>query len=91
MEQRRKVGLNKVSWWGDIGVRIALAWMLQKKPVTSIIIGAKNNEQLIDNIASTLVKLSDEEMKKLDKVSELASEYPGWMVARQSEGRWPES
>ena len=71
--------------------RIALAWMLQKKPVISIIIGAENNEQLTDNIASTRVKLLDEEMEKLDKVSELASEYPGWMVARQSEGRWPES
>ena len=71
--------------------RIALAWILQKKYVTSIIIGAKNNEQLMDNIASTLVKLSDEEMEKLDTVSELASEYPGWMVARQSDGRWPES
>jgi len=32
-----------------------------------------------------------EEMEKLDKVSELASEYPGWMVARQSEVRGPES
>ncbi len=71
--------------------RIALAWMLQKKSVTSIIIGAKNNEQLLDNIASALEKLSDEEMEKLDKVSALASEYPGWMVARQSEGRWPEA
>ncbi|GAB6147425.1 aldo/keto reductase [Desulfocicer niacini] len=71
--------------------RIALAWMLQKKSVTSIIIGAKNNEQLIDNIASTREKLSDDEMRKLDKISALASEYPGWMVAMQSKGRWPES
>ena len=30
-------------------------------------------------------------IKKLNKISALASEYPGWMVAIQSEGRWPES
>ena len=71
--------------------RIALAWLLHKKSVTSIMIGAKNKEQLTDNIASTLVKLSDEEMEKLDKVSALALEYPGWMMARQLEDRWPES
>jgi aryl-alcohol dehydrogenase-like predicted oxidoreductase len=70
--------------------RIALAWLLRKNCVTSIIIGAKNNEQLMDNIASTGLYLSDEEMEKLDNVSELTPEYPGWMVTRQSEGRWPQ-
>lgn len=71
--------------------RIALAWMLRKPAVTSIIIGAKRQEQLLDNIAATKLALTDEEMKTLDAVSELSSEYPAWMVERQMSGRLPET
>ncbi|MBN2350135.1 MAG: aldo/keto reductase [Bacteroidales bacterium] len=70
--------------------RIALAWMLQKPGVTSIIIGAKRKEQLLDNIAATELKLSESEMSELDVISQLTPEYPGWMVERQKMGRWPE-
>ena len=70
--------------------RVALAWMLRKPAVTSIIIGAKKNDQLLDNISSASLHLSDEDMKKLDQVSALAPEYPGWMVERQITGRFPE-
>jgi len=51
--------------------RIALAWMLRKEAVTSIIIGAKRKEQLLDNVAATELQLSDEDMEKLDNISEL--------------------
>ena len=71
--------------------RVALAWMLRKPGVTSIIIGAKRNDQLLDNIASTKLQLSDDDMKKLDLISSLAPEYPGWMVERQMKGRFPET
>ncbi len=69
--------------------QVALAWMLKKPAVTSIIIGAKKHEQLVDNIAATDLHLSDEEMKKLDDISALKSEYPGWMIERQFQGRMP--
>jgi aryl-alcohol dehydrogenase-like predicted oxidoreductase len=69
--------------------RIALAWLLHQKVVTSVIIGAKTTEQLDDNIAATQVKLSDDELKRLAEVSALPPEYPGWMVERQSAGRIP--
>ena len=69
--------------------RVALAWMLRKKGVTSIIIGAKKEEQLRDNIAATTLSLSADEMSRLDAVSELGKEYPGWMVERQADGRLP--
>ena len=69
--------------------RVALAWMLRKKGVTSIIIGAKKEEQLRDNIAATTLILSADEMSRLDAVSELSKEYPGWMVERQADGRMP--
>ena len=70
--------------------QVALAWMLKKPAVTSIIIGAKKHEQLLDNLASTKLKLSNEEMQKLDTISALVPEYPGWMVERQLQGRWPD-
>ena len=70
--------------------RVALSWMLNKPAVTSIIIGAKRNEQLLDNIAATKLELSEEDINKLDEISELLPEYPGWMVERQAQGRFPE-
>ena len=70
--------------------RVALAWMLRKPGVTSIITGAKRNDQLLDNIASTKLPLSDDEMNKLDQISALVPEYPGWMVERQILGRFPD-
>ena len=70
--------------------RVALAWMLHKPGVTSIIIGAKKKEQLLDNIASTTLNLTRDEMAELDKISELSPEYPGWMMQRQMSGRFPE-
>ncbi|HYX06475.1 MAG TPA: aldo/keto reductase [Bacteroidales bacterium] len=69
--------------------RVALAWLLNKPAVTSVIIGAKKQEQLADNIAAAELSLSKDEMDRLDTVSELPSEYPGWMVERQSQGRMP--
>ena len=76
---------------GVSAAQVALAWMLRKKGVTSIIIGAKRVEQLKDNIASTELLLTEDEMLKLDQVSALAPEYPAWMLERQMTGRYPAS
>jgi aryl-alcohol dehydrogenase-like predicted oxidoreductase len=67
--------------------QIALAWLLAKPFVTSVIIGAKSMDQLRDNVASIRVRLDDAEMKQLDEVSALPPEYPGWMLAYQSQAR----
>jgi aryl-alcohol dehydrogenase-like predicted oxidoreductase len=64
--------------------RIALAWLLTKPVVTSVIIGAKRLEQLHDNIDATKLKLSADELKQLDEVSILPPEYPGWMTPFQA-------
>ncbi|MEI6061420.1 MAG: aldo/keto reductase [Bacteroidota bacterium] len=69
--------------------QVALAYILSKPAVTSIIIGAKKNEQLLDNIASTELKLTQDELQQLDAISALTPEYPGWMLERQSQGRMP--
>ena len=70
--------------------RVALAWLLQRKGVMSVIVGAKTIEQLDDNLAAAKLSLSAEEIAALDKVSAPTPEYPGWMIARQSDQRWPE-
>jgi aryl-alcohol dehydrogenase-like predicted oxidoreductase len=67
--------------------RIALAWLLAKPVVTSVIIGAKRKTQLDDNLAAVDIKLSDEELRELDAVSVLPREYPGWMLETQGADR----
>jgi aryl-alcohol dehydrogenase-like predicted oxidoreductase len=67
--------------------QIALAWLLAKPFVSTVIIGAKSMDQLRDNIASTRVQLSDSELRTLDEVSQLSPEYPGWMLAFQGQYR----
>ena len=62
--------------------RVALAWLLQRKGVMSVIIGAKTVEQLDDNLAAAELALTPEEIAKLDEASALKREYPGWMLAR---------
>jgi len=69
--------------------RVALAWVLQRPAITSVIVGAKNVEQLADNMAAADLKLSDSEIGALDEVSKLAREYPGWMFDRQLADRLP--
>ncbi len=64
--------------------RVALAWQLTKPFVTSVIIGAKNREQLADNLAATTLTLSADAVKRLDDASALPPEYPGWMVGWQN-------
>ncbi len=66
---------------------VALAYVLAKPFVTSVIIGAKRMDQLKENLAAAELVLSEEEKKKLDEVSDLPKEYPGWMVPFQSANR----
>lgn len=67
--------------------QVALAWLLHRPVVTSVIVGAKRIEQLQDNIRSTEVALSAEDLAALDAVSALPPEYPGWMLERQGQYR----
>ena len=69
--------------------RVALAWLLGRKGVMSVIVGAKTVEQLDDNLAAADLALTDADLVALDAISALRPEYPGWMLARQSEGRVP--
>jgi aryl-alcohol dehydrogenase-like predicted oxidoreductase len=74
----------------DISVaRIALAWILHRPSLMSVIIGAKTPEQLDDNLAATEVNLSADERERPDKVSAVPpAECPGWMLKYQSANRF---
>ena len=67
--------------------RVSLAWLLQQPVTTSVIIGAKRPDQLEDNLAAVDLKLSGDELKQLDAVSQLPPEYPGWMLPFQGASR----
>ncbi|GAB3541367.1 aldo/keto reductase [Spirosoma fluminis] len=67
--------------------RIALAWVLAKPGVTSVIIGAKNTDQLLDNIKAAELSLTTEQLTELDAISAAPKPYPQWMIERQGNDR----
>ena len=72
----------------DVSVaQVALAWLLSRPQVSTVIVGAKTPAQLADNLGATTLELSPEELKELDEVSALPPEYPGWMLAMQGQYR----
>jgi len=69
---------------------VALGYVLAKPFVMSVIIGASRMEQLEQNLASVSLSLDADDLARLDEVSKLPAEYPGWMLERQGVGRVPE-
>ena len=59
--------------------QVALAWLLHKSAVTSVIIGARRMDQLEDNFGSVDLTLTDDEVAQLDEVSKIPLGYPAWM------------
>ncbi len=58
--------------------QIALNWLLQKPTVSSVIIGARDEQQLVQNIAAVGWSLTPEQMRTLDQASETPAAYPVW-------------
>jgi aryl-alcohol dehydrogenase-like predicted oxidoreductase len=67
--------------------RLSIAWLLAKPVVTSVIIGAKRLDQLQDNLAAAELTLTQDELRRLDEVSALPPEYPGWVLPLQGADR----
>lgn len=67
--------------------QVALAWLLHQKVVSSVIIGVKNEKQLRDNLKSIEISFTEDELEKLNEVSKLTPEYPGWMVDNMQQDR----
>lgn len=64
---------------GERGVtvaQVAIAWLLAKQPVTSVMLGATKIAQLDDNLGAVAVQLSDEDLARLDAATTIAPVYP---------------
>jgi len=68
---------------------VALAYVLAKPFVTSVVIGAKRLDQLEQNLDAVNLVLDADDLSQLDSVSRLAPEYPGWMLERTAPTRMP--
>ncbi|MRG55925.1 aldo/keto reductase [Phyllobacterium sp. SYP-B3895] len=67
--------------------QIALAWLLGRSGITSVIVGARTDEQLADNLQAAEISLTSDERERLDEVSLLPLIYPYWHQARTASDR----
>lgn len=64
--------------------RVALAWLLHRPGVMSVIVGAKSVAQLDDNLAASGLALTPDDLATIGAASAHAPEYPQWMIDRQN-------
>jgi aryl-alcohol dehydrogenase-like predicted oxidoreductase len=63
---------------GATPAQVALAWLLARPAVTSLVVGGRTEAQFVENFGAVDVKLTDEDMKRLNDVSRLPLIYPYW-------------
>ena len=67
--------------------QVALAWLMARPGISTVIVGARTDEQLADNLAAAELTLSDEEHARLEKVSRPPLPYPFWHQAASAADR----
>lgn len=72
---------------GVSAAQVALAWLLGRPTVSSLIIGARTDEQLADNLAAADLRLSEDEQRRIEEVSRPSLLYPYWHQARTASDR----
>jgi aryl-alcohol dehydrogenase-like predicted oxidoreductase len=72
---------------GVSAAQVALAWLLGRPGIVSLIIGARTDEQLADNLAAADLQLSEEERARIEEVSRPPLIYPHWHQARTARDR----
>jgi aryl-alcohol dehydrogenase-like predicted oxidoreductase len=72
---------------GVSAAQVALAWLLARPGVSSVIVGARTEEQLADNLRAADLQLSDEQRTRLDEISRPPLLYPYWHQAKTSADR----
>ncbi len=72
---------------GVSAAQVALAWLLDRPGVASVIVGARTDEQLADNLEAAELSLSEEERGRLDEVSAPPLIYPFWHQAKTASDR----
>ena len=58
--------------------QIALNWLLRRPTVSTVIVGARNEEQLVQNIGAVGWRLTSDQVATLDAASEVTPAYPVW-------------
>jgi aryl-alcohol dehydrogenase-like predicted oxidoreductase len=76
---------------GVSAAQVALAWVLGRAAVSSVIIAARKIEQLEDNIRAVELRLTEEDVKLLDAASDPGVPYPKWMVLQLDTAEDPRS
>jgi hypothetical protein len=70
---------------------VALAWLLGRPSISSVIVAARKAEHLEDNIRAVDLQLSEDEVRRLDAVSDPGVPYPKWMVLQLDTAEDPRS
>ena len=65
----------------------ALAWLLARPGLTSVLVGARTVEQLEDNLGAVELELSEEELARIDSLSPAPERWPAWQIAANRESR----
>jgi len=76
---------------GVSAAQVALAWLLTRPAITTLVVGARNEEQFADNIAAASLKLTDEDLRRLGDVSRPPLLYPYWHQQATASGRLGEA
>jgi aryl-alcohol dehydrogenase-like predicted oxidoreductase len=69
--------------------RVAIAWLLAQRAITSVIVGARKIEQLTDNLAASDLTLTEQDLAELDEVSRPPAAYPNWIQEAFAPARIP--
>ncbi|HKE97158.1 MAG TPA: aldo/keto reductase [Povalibacter sp.] len=73
--------MRKIAAAHEVSVaQVAIAWLLAKNAVTSVLVGASKLHQLDDNVGSISVTLTAAEMAELDAATQPAAVYPNWFI-----------
>lgn len=76
---------------GVSAAQVALAWLLRRPTVASIVVGARTDEQLADNLRAAELKLSDDEVSRLEQVSRPNLIYPYWHQLASASARFSQA
>ena len=72
---------------GVSAAQVALAYTIAKPAITSVVVGARTEEQLTDSLGAADLKLTDEEIARLDEASATPLAYPYWHQRNTGDGR----
>jgi aryl-alcohol dehydrogenase-like predicted oxidoreductase len=72
---------------GVSAAQVAIAWLLTRPGIVSVIVGARTDEQLADNLGAADLQLSDGELARLEEASRLPLIYPHWHQAKTASDR----